>query len=227
MTFFKSIVVAAASASALAIAPAYAATTVTYTSGPGSAGVLNTAPAGTQAAPWTLSETITGIAPLVISFNNPQTEPVGPSDSTGLGYAFGKWITLTITNNSGFAWSSFDLELQSVLGTASTDGDGLSFAQGANLPFTSNQFSSLHRTEDVRDFLNFDGGSVAIGQSVTFSFAITDNTLRNTFWLSQTPNRVVGGVPEPTTWAMMLMGFGAMGMALRSRQKVATRVRYA
>ena len=36
---------------------------------------------------------------------------------------------------------------------------------------------------------------------------------------------LVGGVPEPTTWAMMLLGFGLMGAALRRRQKVA--VRYA
>jgi hypothetical protein len=29
-----------------------------------------------------------------------------------------------------------------------------------------------------------------------------------------------GGVPEPATWAMMLMGFGAAGYALRRRRKV-------
>lgn len=28
----------------------------------------------------------------------------------------------------------------------------------------------------------------------------------------------VGGVPEPTVWAMMLLGFGAVGAAVRSRQ---------
>ena len=37
----------------------------------------------------------------------------------------------------------------------------------------------------------------------------------------------VAGVPEPATWAMMLMGFGAVGGALRRRPKVATRVRFA
>jgi len=32
---------------------------------------------------------------------------------------------------------------------------------------------------------------------------------------------VTGGVPEPSTWAMMLGGFGALGYAMRRRQKVA------
>ncbi|MEO5937871.1 MAG: PEPxxWA-CTERM sorting domain-containing protein [Sphingomonas sp.] len=35
------------------------------------------------------------------------------------------------------------------------------------------------------------------------------------------------GVPEPATWAMMLFGFGAIGGALRRRQNVATRIRFA
>lgn len=30
---------------------------------------------------------------------------------------------------------------------------------------------------------------------------------------------VVGGVPEPSTWAMMLFGFGAIGTAMRRRRK--------
>ena len=36
-----------------------------------------------------------------------------------------------------------------------------------------------------------------------------------------------GSVPEPTTWAMMLMGFGMVGFGLRSRRKPSVRVTYA
>lgn len=37
----------------------------------------------------------------------------------------------------------------------------------------------------------------------------------------------VSAAPEPGTWAMMILGFGLIGFALRRRQKVATRVSYA
>ena len=36
----------------------------------------------------------------------------------------------------------------------------------------------------------------------------------------------VGGVPEPATWGLMLLGFGAIGGTLRRRQKVAARIRF-
>lgn len=39
-------------------------------------------------------------------------------------------------------------------------------------------------------------------------------------------NGTQGAVPEPATWAMMLMGFGLMGFGLRNRRK-AVRVTYA
>lgn len=35
-----------------------------------------------------------------------------------------------------------------------------------------------------------------------------------------------GAVPEPATWAMMTLGFAAMGLAMR-RKKVSTRIRFA
>ncbi len=37
---------------------------------------------------------------------------------------------------------------------------------------------------------------------------------------------ITGGVPEPTTWAMMVIGFGAVGFALRRRPRTTMRVRY-
>lgn len=37
----------------------------------------------------------------------------------------------------------------------------------------------------------------------------------------------VGAVPEPATWAMMLVGFGAIGVTMRRKSKVSTKVAYA
>ena len=42
-----------------------------------------------------------------------------------------------------------------------------------------------------------------------------------------TVDLAVGAAPEPSTWAMMILGFGAAGYAMRRRRKIATRVRYA
>ena len=36
-----------------------------------------------------------------------------------------------------------------------------------------------------------------------------------------------GGVPEPATWALMILGFGAVGAAMRRKQQVAAKVRFA
>jgi hypothetical protein len=37
-------------------------------------------------------------------------------------------------------------------------------------------------------------------------------------------NTITGGgnVPEPATWALMVIGFGGLGVAMRSRRKLAT-----
>ena len=36
-----------------------------------------------------------------------------------------------------------------------------------------------------------------------------------------------GAVPEPSTWAMMILGFGAIGGMMRGKRRETVRVRYA
>ena len=38
--------------------------------------------------------------------------------------------------------------------------------------------------------------------------------------INYTPVDVAAAVPEPTTWAMMIMGFGLVGSAMRRRNAV-------
>ena len=190
-------------ASALAISgSAFAA--VTVDSGPGTLNSFSSA-----GSPWLLSETITDIGTVVTKFENTPTSFFDYS-----------WITKTVTNNSGTAWTSFDLELRELPGLASNDSDGLSFAQGYGLTFTSDKFGTLVKDElNERDFLNFSGGSVANGESVTFSFAMTSPF--NPYYLLQTPNYVVSSVPEPETYAMLLAGLATVGGLARRRKNQA------
>lgn len=66
----------------------------------------------------------------------------------------------------------------------------------------------------------------------TFLLGTYDLT-NNLSWPNANPVQLVisevpgGAVPEPATWALMILGFGAVGFAMRRRQQVATTVRYA
>ena len=62
--------------------------------------------------------------------------------------------------------------------------------------------------------------TLGAGQSFTFTMG--------TIWGSGAPGQIVippSGVPEPATWAMLMLGFGAVGYAMRRRPKA--RVRFA
>ncbi|TAF49495.1 MAG: hypothetical protein EAZ61_14325, partial [Oscillatoriales cyanobacterium] len=112
----------------------------------------------------------------------------------------GFWFESVLTNRTKSAWTFFDHELQSTYNMASPDGDGLSFAQGLGVIPTSNVFSTRSQVEDVRDFINFTGGTVGIGETVTFRYFIGDWTPESTFYLRQRPNYSVasGGFVQPS-----------------------------
>jgi len=70
-------------------------------------------------------------------------------------------------------------------------------------------------------FTNFSTTAIATGASTNLSFAFQQNPAF--FRLDNiSVTAVRGAVPEPSTWAMMLIGFGAVGAGLR-RQKVRQR----
>jgi len=133
---------------------------------------------------------------------------VSSQDTLGqtVNYALsGFWLESVLTNRTDSAWTFFDHEVQSTYNVASPDGDGLSFAQGLSVVPQSDAFSTISQIEDVRDFVNFTGGTVDIGQTVTFRYFIADSTPDSTFYLRQRPNYSVasGGFiqPPPTTSA--------------------------
>jgi hypothetical protein len=174
---------------------------------------------GTDVDPWLINETMTSAGTLSFA-----RVPLGDDNPTGTVHSRGKWISKTVLNSTGDTWTSFELELQVILGTPSGQGDGLSFADGSTLTglFTSDQFSAYTRQDVTRDYLNFNAGDVLPGESVTFNFVITDQSGNDPFFLLQTPNRVdTPAIPEPETYAMLLAGLGLLGLAARRRKQKA------
>lgn len=60
--------------------------------------------------------------------------------------------------------------------------------------------------------------------------AFTNSDFTDSAFFNVTLNSIAvatGAVPEPSTWAMMILGISAVGFAMRRRQKITTRVSYA
>jgi hypothetical protein len=93
----------------------------------------------------------------------------------------------------------------------------------------SNWFTTQHSHCDFGDPATSGGVNSAgqpMGYLYDFGYGITSNgssSLAET-WLVR---GVGGAVPEPTTWAMMILGFGMVGGAMRSGRRHSVRVRYA
>jgi hypothetical protein len=141
-----------------------------------------------------------------------------PFSSAGLGtfsYTADNFITLNMTVFSG----SFDSCSVSSPGTSScnfaaffADSRALTMPSGAD-NFDAINFSSITPSGNPQAayyFRNNAFGSVGVYSTLFGSSA----TLR----VSEVFEN--GAVPEPTTWAMFIAGFGMIGGALRRRQKM-------
>jgi hypothetical protein len=180
---------------------------LTFSEETGAFTLLSASGTGSAADPIILTEEVTGLD-VTMSIRG-LTEAFGNPAATG--HLTGFYLRKIVKNLTGQAWDFYDHELQEVLGIASTDGDGLSFADGAGLVFSSDKFSIVDQITDVRDFINFSGGSVADGETVTFNYVITDNSPISPFYLRQRPNFRPGGViPEPASvvaWSILGLCF--------------------
>jgi len=101
-----------------------------------------------------------------------------------------------------------------------------SIAFGTLFPNT-NELTLINdlETTDTSGIFNFAGGDASTGPNGSIFFTPGDDFTVIAFSGGQTigtgTSAFEGGVPEPASWAMMLMGFCALGAALRSRRKTA------
>lgn len=95
---------------------------------------------------------------------------------------------------------------------SSFDGGTLSFASGGYNPSIANAGQGFALT-----FRNVGSGQP---QGVSLNYALAGNnelfSTRNVT-ITAGPAEVSGAVPEPATWAMLLLGFGGIGATLRRR----------
>jgi hypothetical protein len=206
--------------SALFVTPTIAAPIVVSTT-PSIISVMtfNPSTTGESANPWLLTENLLGLTSGTLRFSNDDGSVLQGS-AAGIAQTEGKFFLVTVTNNTAVPWTSFELELRVDPAFASSDTDGLSFAQGNPLTFLSSRFSTLTRIDDTRDYLNFSGGTVGVNETVSFFLAISDNLANNPFYLVETANKVdsasTAAVPEPGT--LSLVGLVLAGLASRRRR---------
>jgi hypothetical protein len=110
----------------------------------------------------------------------------------------------------------------------------LSFYWGTIDTYNTISFDGLNQSFGGADFGGTDSDTTRPSRQVTFYFspsesaALTGLTLKSGSNAFELDNLIFGSAaPEPGTWAMMIVGFGAAGVALRRRRKVAMPSAYA
>jgi hypothetical protein len=204
---------AAVAALAGASAPASAAVTICLGGGcsaqPGSNVLLNTGETG---------PTVTGTlndAPGTVSFTSTENLTAPANGQARVEAADGILNNaLTFTFNDGLI-SALEFNINAL-----TNGDVFfTFAGGDSDGFVTTLYDL---GQSGSNFFNAFNGTF---KSVTMSF--TNGATVQDVRQFRLNTAQVAAVPEPATWALMLLGFGAIGFGMRRRKKPEVRVRFA
>jgi len=149
---------------------------------------------GTIADPFVVQEEITSSEDVILVIKDLDAD-IG--NRVGTHHAFGFVLTKVVTNKTHRAWTRFALELREVLNSYSPYGDGLSFGQAstAGRPYRSAGFTGNTEVEEPYDSLEFSGGRIEPGASVSMTFVISDASPEKLFFLLQQPGQVMAQGP--------------------------------
>lgn len=149
--------------------------------------------------------------PLLFDFSGPSGTAMFQLDSNPTPDSFQTFI-----GSDQFSFSDVAGTFGGIVGTAST----ISFGNGI--------FASLSINAANLGFTQFSSPTLFTGSPNAPTFLTGSFTLINPFFGNGTLtiSPIAAAVPEPTTWAMMLIGFGGLGFAMRRRSKVRTTVAY-
>lgn len=125
--------------------------------------------------------------------------PIGCQGNTGYG-------TNSVTYQSYFSAGPY----LTIANEGDTFFSGLELQYHSFFSFTINNMNGILTGRDLS--INYYSNQCAYGGAI--GCILTDGATATAF-------NVTGGVPEPSTWAMMLLGFGAIGYSMRRSRKVA------
>lgn len=107
-------------------------------------------------------------------------------------------------------------------GTAASPLAGLSYAisgDGTGIEFSiDNSLFTAAIAGLAGHPLATTGSAVTLRLSQSFNYTVAGGSAYGNDRLGTVTLAAAGGVPEPSTWAMLLIGFGAAGYAMRRRQ---------
>ena len=150
---------------------------------------------------------------------NEQTNPANPNSHKSAEAAYNALAFADITLNF---LTATDLPGFSGFGTATGNGGSLTSSTNGtwNLPGFSVQYIAVKASNQ---FVLYNVGGVSSGNWTTTLISFNQNP-HELSHLSFFGSRATGAVPEPSAWALMILGFGAVGAAMRRK---AMRVRLA